>query len=200
VRERRFREDLFYRLSVITVEIPPLRERQEDIPLFVAHVLERIGPIARRPIRGVTREALALLKRYSWPGNIRELENTLEHAAVMARGETLGIEDLPERIVSWAPREDRRGESARFALPPDGIVLEDAERDFIVQALERTGWKKTAAARLLGLTRRALGYRIEKFGLSPSPGSAEEAALEGDRDEDDEDPESRRKEEENAGR
>ena len=200
VHDRRFREDLFYRLSVITVEIPPLRERQEDIPLFVSHVLERIGPIARRPIRGVTREALALLKRYPWPGNIRELENTLEHAAVMARGETLGIEDLPERIVSWAPREDRRTDPAHFALPPDGIVLEDVERDFILQALERTGWKKTAAARLLGLTRRALGYRIEKFGLSPSPGSEAEAALDGDRDDDEEDPETHRKEEENAGR
>ena len=200
VRERRFREDLFYRLSVIAVEIPPLRERQEDIPLFVSHVLERIGPIARRPIRGITREALALLKRYQWPGNIRELENTLEHAAVMTRGDTLGIEDLPERIVSWAPREDRRADHARFALPPDGIVLEDVEREFILQALERTGWKKTAAARLLGLTRRALGYRIEKFGLSPSPGSEEAAALEGDREDDEEDSDARRKEEGNASR
>ena len=118
----------------------------------------------------------------------------------MARGETLGIEDLPERIVSWAPREDRSAEPARFALPPDGIVLEDVEREFIVQALERTGWKKTAAARLLGLTRRARGYRIEKFGLSPSPGSAEEAALAGDREDEEEDSETHGREEENAGR
>jgi len=168
VRERRFREDLYYRLSVVAVEIPPLRERQDDVPLFVSHVLERLNAAARRPIRGVTKEALAILSRYDWPGNIRELENTLEHAAVLARGDTIGVEDLPERIRAHA-RKPGGGAAApdRFVLGERGIVLEDVERDFIVQALERTGWRKTAAARLLGLTRRALGYRIEKFGLVP---------------------------------
>jgi len=168
VRERRFREDLYYRLSVVAVEIPPLRERREDVPLFVSHVLERLNAGARRPIRGVTKDAMEILSRYDWPGNIRELENTLEHAAVVARGDTIGVEELPDRIVSQSrSAAAHTALPERFALPATGIVLEEVERDFIQQALERTGWRKTAAARLLGLTRRALGYRIEKFGLEP---------------------------------
>ncbi len=180
VRERRFREDLYYRLSVVTVEIPPLRERPEDLPAFVAYFLERLNETARRPIRGVTEEVMDLFRRYTWPGNIRELENTLERAALFAKGDSIGIEDLPERL---AAKPEARGE---FALPPDGIVLEDVERDLIVQALERTGWKKSAAARLLGLTRRALGYRVEKFGLA-APGAAAGA---GDADDEEEGAES----------
>ncbi len=168
VRERRFREDLYYRLSVVAVEIPPLRERQEDVSLFVSHILERLNATARRPIRGVTKDAMEILSRYEWPGNIRELENTLEHAAVVARGDTIGVEDLRDRIVANSGKVgDGKGGAERFQLPEDGIVLDDVERDFIRQALTRTGWRKTAAARLLGLTRRALGYRIEKFGLAP---------------------------------
>ena len=173
VRERRFREDLYYRLSVVTVEIPPLRDRPEDLPAFVAYFLERLNETARRPIRGVAEEVMDLFRGYSWPGNIRELENTLERAALFAKGDTIGIEDLPERLLA---KPETRG---AFALPPEGIVLEDVERGLIVQALERTGWKKTAAARLLGLTRRALGYRVEKFGLAaPGAGSAEDDAAE----------------------
>jgi DNA-binding NtrC family response regulator len=168
VRERRFREDLYYRLSVVTIEIPPLRERQEDLAAFVAYFLERWNAAARRPIRGVSSDVLDAFRRYAWPGNIRELENTLERAALVARGDAIGIDDLPERLVA------RPTEPARFALPPDGIVLEEVERDFIVQALTQTGWRKTAAARLLGLTRRALGYRIEKFGLAPPDAAAAE--------------------------
>jgi DNA-binding NtrC family response regulator len=176
VRERRFREDLYYRLSVVTVEIPPLRDRPEDLPAFVAYFIERLNETARRPIRGVTEEVMDLFRRYTWPGNIRELENTLERAALFAKGDSIGIEDLPERL---AAKPETRGD---FALPPEGIVLEDVERDLIVQALERTGWKKSAAARLLGLTRRALGYRVEKFGLS-APGAAAGA---GDTDDEEE--------------
>jgi DNA-binding NtrC family response regulator len=177
VRERRFREDLYYRLSVVTVEIPPLRERPEDLPAFVAYFIERLNKTARRRIRGVTEEVMDLFRRYSWPGNIRELENTLERAALFVKGDSIGIEDLPERLVA---QPQSRGS---FALPSEGIVLEDVERDLIVQALERTGWKKAAAARLLGLTRRALGYRVEKFGLA-APGSAAGDADEPDDEED----------------
>jgi transcriptional regulator with PAS, ATPase and Fis domain len=178
VRERRFREDLYYRLSVVTIDIPPLRERPEDLPAFVSYFLERINVDARRPIRGVTEEAMETLRRYAWPGNIRELENALERAALVARGDSIGIEDLPERIVNRPPAP------ADFPLPEGGIVLEEVERDFIVQALERTGWRKSAAARLLGLTRRALGYRIEKFGLAPAGGEPAEEADEGAESED----------------
>ncbi len=178
VRERRFREDLYYRLSVVTIEIPALRERPEDFPAFVSYFLDRLNRTARRPIRGVTADVMNLFARYHWPGNIRELENALERAALVARGDTIGLEDLPERIVA------RPASESAFPLPVSGIVLEEVEREFIVQALARTGWRKTAAARLLGLTRRALGYRIEKFGLAPA-GGASPAEPDGDDEPDD---------------
>ncbi|MBN1825879.1 MAG: sigma-54-dependent Fis family transcriptional regulator [Candidatus Eisenbacteria bacterium] len=159
VREGRFREDLFYRLNVITVEIPPLRERREDIPHFVEHFLRRFNAEFSKPIEGIDEEAMDALRSYSWPGNVRELENTIERAFLMSRDAMIRAEDLPEKIRGAAPSR----ESFAFRLPDEGIDLEQVEREFILQALEKTGGNRTRAAELLGLTRRILGYRLDKY-------------------------------------
>jgi len=159
VREGRFREDLFYRLNVVTIEIPPLRERREDIPHFVDHFLARFNASFERAIKGVDPEAMRALRSYEWPGNVRELENTIERAFLMSRDSIIRLEDLPEKIAGG-------GESASealFQLPEEGIDLEAVERDLIGQALRRTGGNRTRAAKLLGVTRRILGYRMEKY-------------------------------------
>ncbi|MFH1278324.1 MAG: sigma-54 dependent transcriptional regulator [Candidatus Eisenbacteria bacterium] len=160
VREGRFREDLFYRLNVITIAIPPLRERIEDIPHFVEHFLGKFNRAFSRRIDGVDPAAMEALGRYSWPGNVRELENAMERAFLMSRDSVIRPEDLPEKIGGAAPAA--RG-GYLFTLPESSIRLEEVERDFIVQALERTGGNRTRAAKLLGLTRRILGYRMEKY-------------------------------------
>jgi DNA-binding NtrC family response regulator len=157
----RFREDLFYRLNVITIEIPPLRERREDIPHFVGHFLARFNASLGRSISGVDPEAMVALQGYPWPGNVRELENTIERAFHMSRDAVIRIEDLPERIAGPSGGE----EGSLFRLPDAGVIMEEVERDLIVQALRRTDGNRTRAAKLLGLTRRILGYRMEKYGI-----------------------------------
>jgi two-component system response regulator AtoC len=166
VDEGQFREDLFYRLNVMPIEIPPLRERKEDIgPLVADFVLatnERLGT----GVEGVTPDALAKLIAYDWPGNVRELENTVEHAAVMAEGSWIDVDGLPQRT--------RRGRAAgqTFSLPfPEGdLSVKRAqrllEREFILRALEKTQGNRTHAAKLLELSHRALLYKIKDFGLS----------------------------------
>ncbi len=163
VAENRFREDLFYRMNVVTVEIPPLRERIEDIPHFVDHFIARFNRSAPRKIEGVDAEAMRILQSYEWPGNVRELENAIERAFLMARGKVLCPADLPEKISGGGGAEE---EGHLFTLPAGGIDFERVERDFIVQALRRTGGNRTKAARLLGFTRRVLGYRMEKHGIA----------------------------------
>ena len=159
VEEGRFREDLFYRLNVIAIEIPPLRERREDIPHFVSHFVEHFNRTLSRAIEGVDDEALRTLAGYDWPGNVRELENALERAFLMSRDSVLRREDLPEKIAGARAG----GEEHLFRLPDGGIDMEEVERDLIVQALAKTGGNRTRAAKLLGMTRRILGYRMEKY-------------------------------------
>jgi transcriptional regulator with GAF, ATPase, and Fis domain len=176
VAARQFREDLFFRLNVFPIRLPPLRERSTDIVPLVGHILAGRGA-SREKVSG---PALEALERYSFPGNVRELEHTLERAMILAGSDPIGIEHL-----SFARPEMTSGAGGTDAprwipsIPPDGLSLETLERELILQALERSGGNKSQAARLLGLTRRTLYSRLEKHGLR-SPGEAEETDEGGD--------------------
>ncbi len=167
VEEGTFRQDLLYRLDVLTVRIPPLRERRDDIGPLVAHFVTRTNARLGTAIEGVSPEAMEVLRAYDWPGNVRELENTIEHAAVMAEGRLIQAADLPER-ARREPRTERGQFTLRFA--EDDLSVKRAhralEREFILRALARTGGNRTHAARLLDLSHRALLYKIKDFGLS----------------------------------
>ncbi|HLD78181.1 MAG TPA: sigma-54 dependent transcriptional regulator, partial [archaeon] len=161
VSEGVLREDLFYRLNVIPIHLPPLRERREDIALLVAHFLQKFGRQLNKDVRGVTPEALAILERYHWPGNIRELENVLERAIVLGGGEVLGADALPESV-----RRERPMKALEVELPEDGMDLEatlDAlERRYLQRALDRSGGVQTKAAELLRMTFRQFRYKLQK--------------------------------------
>jgi len=162
----RFREDLYYRLNVIQIRMPPLRDRREDVPVFLDHFLRRFSSELGRPVPALSPEALALLVGYRWPGNLRELANVVERAVTLVEGDLIGPEALPPAVRGAAPAA-AAAESA--ALPHDGLDLQahlDAiERRILEQALARCGGVKTEAARLLSLTFRSLRYRLAKHGL-----------------------------------
>jgi DNA-binding NtrC family response regulator len=166
VREGSFRHDLYYRLNVIRLDLPPLRERLGDLELYVRFFLDRLAARSSRRIAAISEEALATLRSYSWPGNLRELENVLERALVMARGPRLEAQDLPPLENPWQGQE---GGERPFVLPEEGLSLEALEKDLLEQAMERCGGNKSAAARLLGLTRRTLGYRRYTPGRGGEP-------------------------------
>ncbi|HSB35285.1 MAG TPA: sigma-54 dependent transcriptional regulator [Thermoanaerobaculia bacterium] len=160
-----FREDLFYRLNVIPVVLPPLRERPSDIPALVARFLEKANASHGTAVTAVDPAALDLVVRSPWPGNVRQLESVVERAVLLCDGHTIRPEDLPVEIrFSTAPSSRPYG----FDIPPAGIDIEEFERQLIVQAMERSGWVIARAARLLGLTYRTLQYRLEKFGIRKS--------------------------------
>ena len=158
MREGTFREDLFYRLSVLPVRIAPLRERRGDVPLLSAHFIDIFNRAFDKTVRGVTAEAMARLESYSWPGNVRELKNLVERAMLLAEGSELAIEDF----LDFA-REG--GAVPPMTLPADGIDLNRLERDLLMQALKRTGGNQTQAGHLLRLSRDQVRYRLEKFHL-----------------------------------
>jgi DNA-binding NtrC family response regulator len=158
VSSGRFREDLYYRLRVVPVSLPPLRERAGDVPLLVNHFLEQFRAEFRKRVAGVTGEAMRVLEAYGWPGNVRELKNAVERAVLLAEEERLAPGDFP---FGPAGRVALDG----FRLPPAGVDLEELERDLVAQALKRTQGNQTQAARLLHLNRDQIRYRIEKFGL-----------------------------------
>ncbi len=159
MRERSFREDLYYRLNVVTIQIPPLRERREDIPLLLDHFLRRFAAKNRRDVSGLTAAARDALLKYDYPGNVRELENIVERAVLLCRGRVIDLEDLPA-----AARPGQR--SAAEMLPKDlPGVLADIERQAIESALERTGGIQTQAAESLGISERVLRYKMKKYGL-----------------------------------
>ena len=159
IKGKTFREDLFYRLNVVPIEIPPLRQRPEDIPLLVHCFLERAterldrGPIAIAP------EALDRLTRHAWPGNVRELESCIERMALLSRAPRLTVDDLPSQVLG------RAGSATGVVLPPEGLSLDALERDLIAQALSRTDGVLGPAAELLGISYKKLQYRIQKHGL-----------------------------------
>jgi DNA-binding NtrC family response regulator len=161
IEEKRFREDLYYRLNVITIEVPPLRERREDVPLLVEHFLKHFAREFRKPVIDVSGEALQKLQGYDWPGNVRELKNAVERAVLLGSGSVVAADDVVLGRAAQAPERDKR----LLSLPHKGIKLEELEKDLVVQALERTGGNQTKAGELLGMTRDQIHYRMEKFGL-----------------------------------
>jgi DNA-binding NtrC family response regulator len=158
VQGGKFREDLFYRLQVMPIWLPPLRERTGDIPLLAKYYVDRYNREFRKRVRGVAGDAVALLEQYRWPGNIRELRNAIERAMLLMDREWLDADDFAALARTPAP--------VRFRLPPNGIVLEEVERQLLVQALERAGGNQTRAGHLLGINRDQVRYRMEKFGLT----------------------------------
>ena len=159
VREGRFREDLYYRLNVLRIELPPLRAKPADIPMLTNYYIDTYNREFRKRVRGVESSAMDALKTYGWPGNVRELRNVVERAMLLADGTTLTTADFP--VAS-------RGQvrlSEQVDLPAGGVDLEQLERSLVVQALERSGWNQTKAAGMLGLNRDQIRYRVEKFKL-----------------------------------
>ena len=158
VKAGKFREDLFYRLQVMPVLLPPLRERKGDIALLASYFIDRFNREFRKRVRGLSPAAQALLDGYQWPGNIRELRNAIERAMLLIDRDRLEPEDFTTltRTVS----------ATQFKLPPEGVNLEEVERQLLTQALDRAGGNQTQAAQLLGINRDQVRYRIEKFGLS----------------------------------
>jgi DNA-binding NtrC family response regulator len=161
VKDGRFREDLYYRLNVIPITIPPLRERRDDIPPLVDFFVNRHAHAAGVRIKGMTAEARRLVMDYAWPGNVRQLDSAIERAILLAETDRLDVEDLPVEIRQAGEPQS----SFAFKLPPEGISFEELERSLIIQAMEQSGWNITRAAKLLGLSFRTLQYRLEKFDI-----------------------------------
>jgi DNA-binding NtrC family response regulator len=154
-----FREDLYYRLNVVPITIPPLRKRPEDIPSLVAYFLRRNGAEGRT----LTPAAMQALMDYQWPGNVRELENTIERVVILSHGDEIGVDDLPAEVRSGAVVCDAG--TRCFVLPESGVDLEEVELDFVKQALERAGGSVPKAAKMLGLTTKTLEARMNRYGL-----------------------------------
>ncbi len=159
VRSGRFREDLYSRLNVITITLPPLRDRRPDIPLLLDHFLEKFAAANGKTIRGFTREARDALLRYDYPGNVRELENVVERAVVLTRDDVIGLGDLPLGLQA----DGRPGDNDETALP---AAVEGLERRMIRQAMDRAQGVQTRAAELLSISERVLRYKLRKYGLS----------------------------------
>jgi len=179
----RFREDLFYRLHVVPIEVPPLRERPEDITRLVAHFIAKLGPRTNPAVHGIDDAALARLQVYGWPGNVRELENAIEQSLVFAEGDRIDVRALPGFLKSASPEH-------ALALPQGNMslteILEDLERQLIQRAYDKAGGVKTECARLLGVKTSALYYKLEKYGIgviaSRGEREAEGAAGDGDKE------------------
>jgi DNA-binding NtrC family response regulator len=159
-----FREDLYYRLNVVTIHLPPLRERDGDIKLLIRFFLKKFSIDLNKKIRGIKPDALRMLTEYHWPGNIRELENTINRAVLMADEDMITRDDLTLLFEN----KPVTGSPALIKLPPGGIQMEAVEKDFVLQALEMTGWVQKEAAKLLGISSRVLNYKIKGFGITYS--------------------------------
>ena len=175
VGEKKFRGDLFFRLNVMNIPLPPLRERKEDIPALVNYFIERLNQEYGSAIEGISHEALDCLMNYDWPGNVRELRNAVERAMMLERGKLLSTENFNQDITGFAQKRDDAGSADEFhqgvtksnngkiILPPGGIALEEVERQLIRQALERYRGNQTRAAKCLRMTRDTLRYRMKKY-------------------------------------
>jgi two-component system NtrC family response regulator len=163
VEDGTFREDLFYRLAVIELELPPLRERPDDIPELVQHFFVRAKNDLGRPEMVLPQGLMSWFSAYRWPGNVRELENVIERMIVLARGTELTLDDLPPQLrKERAPQPD----ALELEIPESGISLEGVERELILKALRKFDWNQSQAARFLDISRKTLIYRMEKHGLS----------------------------------
>jgi len=158
VKDGKFREDIYYRLSVIAIHMPPLRERKDDIPLLVRHFINKFNKDS--DVR-IDPEAVDVLTAYGWPGNVRELENSIERASVLRRGDTITRAELPDKLG----KEKASVENIILNLPDEGISLEDLEKNLIIKALEKHKGNQTKAAEYLGITRPTLIYRMDKYGI-----------------------------------
>jgi len=169
ITEKQFREDLYYRLSMIEIRVPSLAERKEDLPLLTRYFVEKFSTQFRKEIRGLTQRAQIVLARHNWPGNIRELENAVGHGCMMALGETIDLQDLPEYL--WA---SARNSARLFDLSEENAIsFEDHEKRLIIDALEQAKWNQSVAARTLRIGRDALRYKMKKHGLdTPQSGNA----------------------------
>jgi len=157
VKAGKFREDLFYRLQVMPIPLPPLRERRGDVPLLANYFIDRFNREFRKRVRGLTPAAVEVLQQYGWPGNVREMRNAIERAMLLVEGDWLEPDHFTTLTRTVAPTQ--------FRLPPDGVNLDEVERQLLTQALERANGNQTQAAHLLGINRDQVRYRIEKFGL-----------------------------------
>ena len=169
VKDGTFREDLYYRLAVVAIRMPPLRERAEDIPRLVDHFVAKHREHLERMKIVVSQDVYSAFNLYPWPGNIRELENIVQRALVLDRDDIIGMDDLPDRLRSREPRVAR----LRMELPDDGVSLEDVERELLIAALVKHDWNQTKAAAYLDISRSALIYRMQKFALE-RPGTADD--------------------------
>jgi DNA-binding NtrC family response regulator len=159
VKKGRFREDLYYRLNVLPIVLPPLRARAEDVPALISYFVDSYNREFKKRVRGVTDDAMRKLKAYGWPGNIRELRNAVERAMLLVEGDQLTADQFPVLAKASVALTET------VELPVGGVDLEQLERSLLVQALARSGWNQTKAASLLGLNRDQIRYRIEKFKL-----------------------------------
>jgi transcriptional regulator with PAS, ATPase and Fis domain len=164
--EGKFREDLFYRINVVSVRLPPLRERREDIMPLTKYFLQKYNEEFHKNFRQISKEVENFLKEYDWPGNIRELRNVIERAMILGEGETLLMGHLPIEIFTQPATEGGGVEGIR--IPPGGLSLEKVEEALVRQALKMTKGNQTKAAKLLDISRDALRYRMQKFGITES--------------------------------
>ncbi|MBL8768828.1 MAG: sigma-54-dependent Fis family transcriptional regulator [Planctomycetes bacterium] len=167
IANRSFREDLYYRLNVVPIELPPLRDRTEDVPLLLDAFARRAAARHDRPVHRIRAEVVERCCVYGWPGNVRELQNVVERMVVLARGEELGLDDLPEAIRAACDPSPAVSTDA-LALPSDGVSLADLERKFIVEALSRSKGSLGPAARMLAISYKTLQYRIRKYRIDRS--------------------------------
>ncbi len=166
VKQGVFREDLYYRLNVIQIRMPPLRERMDDIPLLVEHFINRFSEEIGKEVSGISEKAMNILREHDWPGNIRELENTIERAISLAYSDTIMPDNLPDKLVSGKSEPSL---SSGFSIPEEGMemekYLEEMERTLVLEALQKSGGVKKRAAELLGISFRSFRYRLEKLGI-----------------------------------
>jgi transcriptional regulator with PAS, ATPase and Fis domain len=165
VKSGAFRQDLFYRINVVTIRIPPLRARAGDIPVLAQSLLERHRASSGRPIIGMSDEAMAALVKYDWPGNVRELENAIERAVVLCRGAKVEASDLPETVQGYRPALPREAVEESTAMPLS-MALEGPEKRIIESSLKRNAWNRQATARELGIDRTTLYKKMIKYGIA----------------------------------
>ena len=162
IRKGNFREDLYYRLHIVPIKVPPLRERMDDIPPLVDHFIQKLANRTKKKIKGLEGDTLSVLMDYHWPGNIRELENVIEQAMVLTEGDTIKRSDLPMFMSIDHPHADLESQLGSRPLPD---ILDDLERELIKAAFRKANGVKTETAKMLGIKTSALYYKLEKYGL-----------------------------------
>jgi two-component system response regulator HydG len=159
VKAGRFREDLFYRLNVVPLHLPPLRKRREDIPLLAEHFFGIYQEKNKSPLKGFLPKTLDLMVRYEWPGNVRELENVVERAVLLCRDEYISVHDLPPEI------QGAEGKDQSLVSIPPGMTMKEIEKEAILQTLEDTKGSRTQTARILGVSRKTLQNKLKEYGI-----------------------------------